>query len=176
HMFGTSHDRPASSTTEFPASVPIRAVPTVCAVRSRTRTSFPPAASRIAKLSTETPAQFVAFDLLAADGSELLDLPFDERRDRLERLATGMADPLFVTRTTLDVDLAREWLTTFEGAGLDGVVAKPRAKPYEPNKRSMLKVKHHRTADVVAMTAPYVVNWHVKDSGFTRSPGWVGFQ
>ncbi len=62
-----------------------------------------------------------------------------------------MTDPLFVTRTTLDVDLAREWLTTFEGAGLDGVVAKPRAKAYEPNKRTMLKVKHHRTADVVAI-------------------------
>jgi len=110
-----------------------------------------PAASRIAKLSAETPAQFVAFDLLAADGQELLDLPFDERRARLESLATDLTDPLFVTRTTLDVDLARTWLTTFEGAGLDGVVAKPRAKPYEPNKRTMLKVKHHRTADVVAI-------------------------
>ncbi|WFR65874.1 ATP-dependent DNA ligase [Curtobacterium flaccumfaciens] len=110
-----------------------------------------PAASRIAKLSEETPAQFVAFDLLAADGTELLDQPFDERRARLEELASDLADPLFVTRTTLDVDLARDWLTTFEGAGLDGIVAKPRAKPYEPNKRSMLKVKHHRTADVVAI-------------------------
>ncbi|PZF56495.1 ATP-dependent DNA ligase [Curtobacterium sp. MCSS17_008] len=110
-----------------------------------------PAESRIRKLSAETPAQFVAFDLLAVDGSDLVDLPFDERRERLEALAAGMTDPLFVTRTTLDVDQAREWLTTFEGAGLDGVVAKPRTKPYEPNKRSMLKVKHHRTADVVAM-------------------------
>ncbi len=111
----------------------------------------PPAESRIRTLSVETPAQFVAFDLLAVDGTELLDLPFDERRARLEALADGMTDPLFVTRTTLDVDLAREWLTTFEGAGLDGVVAKPRAKAYEPNKRTMLKVKHHRTADVVAI-------------------------
>ncbi|WP_439691157.1 ATP-dependent DNA ligase [Curtobacterium sp. SP.BCo] len=110
-----------------------------------------PAASRIARLSAETPAQFVAFDLLAVDGTELLDLPFDDRRGRLESLASDLVDPLFVTRTTLDVDLAREWLTTFEGAGLDGVVAKPRAKPYEPNKRTMLKVKHHRTADVVAI-------------------------
>ncbi|GAA3334881.1 ATP-dependent DNA ligase [Curtobacterium albidum] len=110
-----------------------------------------PAESRIRKLSVETPAQFVAFDLLACDGEELLDRPFDERRDRLETLAADLDDPLFVTRTTLDVDLAREWLTTFEGAGLDGVVAKPRAKPYEPNKRTMLKVKHHRTADVVAI-------------------------
>ncbi len=110
-----------------------------------------PAASRIRTLSVETPAQFVAFDLLAVDGSELLDLPFDERRARLEDLAADLADPLFVTQTTLDVALAREWLTTFEGAGLDGVVAKPRTKPYEPNKRTMLKVKHHRTADVVAI-------------------------
>ncbi|WP_133520264.1 ATP-dependent DNA ligase [Curtobacterium flaccumfaciens] len=110
-----------------------------------------PAASRIAKLSAETPAQFVAFDVLSLDGEDLTGRPFDDRRERLESLADGLADPLFVTRTTLDVDLAREWLTTFEGAGLDGVVAKPRAKPYEPGKRSMLKVKHHRTADVVAI-------------------------
>jgi ATP-dependent DNA ligase len=110
-----------------------------------------PAASRIAKLSAETPAQFVAFDLLSLDGDDLTARPFDDRRELLESLAAGMSDPLFVTRTTLDVDLAREWLTTFEGAGLDGVVAKPRAKPYEPNKRAMLKVKHHRTADVVAI-------------------------
>lgn len=110
-----------------------------------------PAASRIRTLSVATPAQFVAFDLLAVDGSELLDLPFDERRARLEDLGADLVDPLFVTQTTLDVALAREWLTTFEGAGLDGVVAKPRTKPYEPNKRTMLKVKHHRTADVVAI-------------------------
>lgn len=110
-----------------------------------------PAASRIAKLSAETPAQFVAFDVLSLDGDDLTGRPFDERRELLETLADDMTEPLFVTRTTLDVDLAREWLTTFEGAGLDGVVAKPRAKPYEPNKRAMLKVKHHRTADVVAI-------------------------
>lgn len=110
-----------------------------------------PAASRIAKLSAETPAQFVAFDLLALDGADLTGEPFDERRARLEELGESMTEPLFVTRTTLDVALAREWLTTFEGAGLDGVVAKPRARPYEPGKRSMLKVKHHRTADVVAI-------------------------
>jgi len=110
-----------------------------------------PAESRIRKLSVETPAQFVAFDLLAVDGAELVDLPFDERRERLEALADGMTDPLFVTRTTLDVDLAREWLTTFEGAGLDGVVAKPTRASYAPGKRTMLKVKHHRTADVVVL-------------------------
>ncbi|PYY32829.1 ATP-dependent DNA ligase [Curtobacterium sp. MCJR17_055] len=110
-----------------------------------------PAASRIAKLSVETPAQFVAFDLLHLDGEDLTGRPFDERRAALEELGADLAAPLFVTRTTLDVEVAREWLTTFEGAGLDGVVAKPRSKPYEPNKRTMLKVKHHREADVVAV-------------------------
>jgi ATP-dependent DNA ligase len=110
-----------------------------------------PAASRIAKLSVETPAQFVAFDLLHLDGEDLTGRPFDERRAALEELGADLTAPLFVTRTTLDVGLAREWLTAFEGAGLDGVVAKPRSKPYEPNKRTMLKVKHHREADVVAV-------------------------
>ncbi|QWS34873.1 ATP-dependent DNA ligase [Curtobacterium aetherium] len=110
-----------------------------------------PAASRIAKLSAETPAQFVAFDLLHVDGQDLTGRPFDDRRAALEELGSGLTAPLFVTRTTLDVETARRWLTTFEGAGLDGVVAKPRRRPYEPNKRTMLKVKHHREADVVAV-------------------------
>lgn len=110
-----------------------------------------PAASRIAKLSAETPAQFVAFDLLHVDGQDLTSRPFDDRRAALEELGSGLTAPLFVTRTTLDVETARRWLTTFEGAGLDGVVAKPRRRPYEPNKRTMLKVKHHREADVVAV-------------------------
>ena len=94
-----------------------------------------PAASRITKLAAETPAQFVAFDLLGVDGKDVSGLPFDDRRELLERLMHGLTDPLFVTRTTLDVDLAREWLTTFEGAGLDGVVAKPRRRAYEPGVR-----------------------------------------
>jgi ATP-dependent DNA ligase len=110
-----------------------------------------PAASRIAKLSVETPAAFVAFDLLSIDGRDLLGRPFDERRALLDELAGSMRDPLFATRTTLDVAVARDWFTTFEGAGLDGVVAKPRTQPYQPNKRAMLKVKHKRTADVVAL-------------------------
>ena len=110
-----------------------------------------PAASRIAKLSVETPAQFVAFDLLYLDGQDLTSRPFDDRRAALETLGTDLTAPLFVTRTTLDVETARRWLTTFEGAGLDGVVAKPRQRPYEPNKRTMLKIKHHREADVIAV-------------------------
>jgi len=103
-----------------------------------------PAESRIAKLSVETPASFVAFDLLD-DPS----LPFSERRAALEKL--DLAPPLHRTRVTTDVELARRWLEEFEGAGLDGVVAKPLAAAYAPGKRLMLKIKHHRTADVVAL-------------------------
>jgi ATP-dependent DNA ligase len=103
-----------------------------------------PAESRIAKLSIETPASFVAFDLLD-DPS----LPFSERRAALEKL--DLAPPLHRTRVTTDVELARRWLEEFEGAGLDGVVAKPLAAAYAPGKRLMLKIKHHRTADVVAL-------------------------
>jgi len=103
-----------------------------------------PAESRIAKLSVETPASFVAFDLVD-DPS----LPFSERRAALEKL--DLAPPLHRTRVTTDVELARRWLEEFEGAGLDGVVAKPLAAAYAPGKRLMLKIKHHRTADVVAL-------------------------
>ncbi len=108
-----------------------------------------PAASRIARLAAATPASFVAFDLLAADGRSLLEVPFAERRARLETLAADLAAPLHLSRTTRDPDLARRWFTEFEGAGLDGVVAKPRAARYEPGRRIMRKVKHHRTAEVV---------------------------
>ena len=110
-----------------------------------------PAASRVAKLAAETPALFVAFDLLSLNGDELLDRPFGERRAALEEFASELPAPLHVTRTTLDVDLARRWLDEFEGAGLDGVVAKPLAAPYAPGKRTLFKIKHHRTADVVVL-------------------------
>jgi ATP-dependent DNA ligase len=110
-----------------------------------------PAESRVRKLAAETPAAFVAFDLLAFEGRDLTALPFDERRAALEELGRALESPLFVSRTTLDDALARDWLVRFEGAGLDGVVAKPRSQPYAPGKRTMLKVKHHRTADVVAV-------------------------
>jgi ATP-dependent DNA ligase len=108
-----------------------------------------PAASRVAKLAEETPASFVAFDLLADADRSLLEEPFEVRRAALEALLPAPAAPLFVTRITRDPALAREWLAEFEGAGLDGVVAKPASAPYAPGKRVMLKVKHHRTADVV---------------------------
>ena len=110
-----------------------------------------PAASRVQLLSRETPAMFVAFDLLEAGGSSLADRPFSERRAALEALVGPLGHPLHLTRITTDVDLARRWFTEFEGAGLDGVVAKPLAAPYSPGKRVMLKAKHKRTADVVAL-------------------------
>ncbi|MDQ6741233.1 MAG: ATP-dependent DNA ligase [Actinomycetota bacterium] len=110
-----------------------------------------PAASRVRKLAEETPAMFVAFDLLAQGKDSLLDTPFGERRAALEALAGDLGDPIHLTRTSTDVALARHWLVEFEGAGLDGVVAKPLAAAYAPGKRLMLKTKHHRTADVVLL-------------------------
>src|SRR5690554_6162499 len=110
-----------------------------------------PAESRIRRLATETPAAFVAFDLLALGDENLLDAPFSERRARLEGLAAELPSPIYLSQTTTDVELARRWLVEFEGAGLDGVVAKPLAAAYSPGKRVMLKIKHRRTADVVLL-------------------------
>ncbi|GAB2460275.1 ATP-dependent DNA ligase [Conyzicola lurida] len=110
-----------------------------------------PAESRVAQLSRQTPASFVAFDLLSLDGESLLDSPFSERRAALEGFASGLGQPLHLSQITTDAELATRWLTEFEGAGLDGVVAKPLAAVYSPGKRVMLKAKHHRTADVVVL-------------------------
>ncbi|GGC89789.1 ATP-dependent DNA ligase [Tersicoccus solisilvae] len=110
-----------------------------------------PAASRVTKLAEQTPASFVAFDLLAEAGESLLDAPLADRRARLEKLMAPLRAPLHLSQTTGDVVTARRWLEEFEGAGLDGVVAKGLDSPYTPNKRTMLKIKHHRTADVVAL-------------------------
>jgi ATP-dependent DNA ligase len=108
-----------------------------------------PAASRVAKLAKETPASFVAFDLLAADGRDLRATPQRERREMLERLTAGLGAPLHLTPMTLDRQTAARWLEEFEGAGLDGVMAKPAESPYQSGKRAMIKVKHARTADCV---------------------------
>lgn len=108
-----------------------------------------PAASRVKQLAKDTPASFVAFDLLALGDDSLLDEPFSVRRARLEEALADAAAPIHVTRTTTDASVAQEWFGIFEGAGLDGVVAKPLAKAYAPNGRTMLKIKHARTADVV---------------------------
>lgn len=108
-----------------------------------------PAASRIARLAQETPAGFVAFDLLAAGGKSTMALPQAERRVRLERLLGQPAPPLFLTPMTRDRAQAQDWLQRFEGAGLDGVIAKLEDAAYQPGKRVMLKIKHARTADCV---------------------------
>lgn len=110
-----------------------------------------PAASRVARLAAETPAMFISFDLLAEGDDDLLQTPFRERRERLEALMATVEHPLHITRTTTDRDAAVRWLAEFEGAGLDGVVAKPLDQPYAPGKRTLIKVKHARTADVVAL-------------------------
>ncbi len=108
-----------------------------------------PAASRVNMLAETTPASFVAFDLLALGDESWMERSFGERRAALEEALADASDPVHVTRTTTDAAEAEEWFGVFEGAGLDGVVAKALAKPYAPNGRTMLKIKHARTADVV---------------------------
>jgi ATP-dependent DNA ligase len=108
-----------------------------------------PAESRVARLAKETPSSFVAFDVLAAGGRNLMSAPQSERRARLEELLAGVEPPVHLTPVTRERALAAQWLTRFEGAGLDGVVAKPADSPYLPGKREMIKVKHARTADCV---------------------------
>jgi ATP-dependent DNA ligase len=120
-----------------------------------------PAASRVAKLSKASPAEFVAFDLLAGDGQDLRERPQAERRSRLEGLMSGITAPIHLTPMTRDVKLATEWLSRFEGAGLDGVIAKPEDGIYEPGKRAMLKIKHARTADCVVAG----FRWHKAGKG-----------
>jgi ATP-dependent DNA ligase len=108
-----------------------------------------PAATRIRMLAEATPASFVAFDLLALDDTCLLDAPQGQRRERLEQALGSAGPPVHLTPATDDAALARQWFTLFEGAGLDGVVAKPLDGRYVQDKRTMLKVKHARTADCV---------------------------
>jgi ATP-dependent DNA ligase len=108
-----------------------------------------PAASRVAKLAKETPASFVGFDLLASEGVSRIDLPQSERRALLEQTLAGIDPPVYLTPMTRDRDTATRWLDQFEGAGLDGVIAKPADSPYQPGKRAMIKVKHARTAECV---------------------------
>jgi ATP-dependent DNA ligase len=120
-----------------------------------------PAASRIEKLSRETPASFVAFDLLAADDEDLRGHPLSARRARLESLASGFTPSLHLTPLTRDRALAADWLARFEGAGLDGVVAKHADAIYEPGRRTMIKIKHVRTADCVVAG----FRWHKTGPG-----------
>ena len=143
-----------------------------------------PAASRVRLLSQETPASFIAFDLLALGDTDYSHRPFEERRDVLEEALAGEKAPIHLTPATRDHDLAVQWFSRFEGAGLDGVVAKPLAGTYQPDKRTMFKIKHERTADCVV--AGYRVHKSgpdsigslllglYKDSGELASVGVIG--
>jgi ATP-dependent DNA ligase len=108
-----------------------------------------PAESRVRLLAEQTPASFVAFDVLAVGDEDLRPVPQEERRRRLEELLEQARPPLYLTPATTDREVAAEWFSAFEGAGLDGVVAKPVHLPYREDERVMLKVKHERTADCV---------------------------
>ena len=108
-----------------------------------------PAASRVEKLAAETPAAFVAFDVLAVRGRSVMARPQAARREALERLLSKARAPLHLTPMTRDRTVALDWLARFEGAGLDGVIAKHADFAYRPGERAMIKVKHVRTADCV---------------------------
>ena len=108
-----------------------------------------PAASRVRLLAEQTPAEFVVFDLLALGDTDYMTVPFAERRAALEQALAAAGPPFHLTPATRDRALAAEWFSQFEGAGLDGIVAKPLDGEYEPDRRVMFKVKHERTADCV---------------------------
>jgi ATP-dependent DNA ligase len=108
-----------------------------------------PAASRVEKLAKETPSSLIAFDVLAVGKRNLMTTPQATRRAVLEQLLGKVKRPVHLTPVTRDRDVAVDWLTRFEGAGLDGVIAKPESGPYQPGKRAMIKVKHARTAECV---------------------------
>ncbi|GHK02182.1 ATP-dependent DNA ligase [Streptomyces sp. Y2F8-2] len=108
-----------------------------------------PADSRVRMLAQKTPASFVVFDLLALDDDSLLDVPLGRRRALLERALSGVRPPVHLAPATTDRAVAEQWFEQYEGAGLDGVIAKPLSLPYRPDERVMFKVKHERTADVV---------------------------
>jgi ATP-dependent DNA ligase len=123
-----------------------------------------PAASRVNLLAEATPASFIAFDLLALGDDDYTSRPFRERRAALERALAGAEPPVHLTPITGDRELAARWFELFEGAGLDGLIAKAPDSTYQPNKRVMVKVKHVRTADCV------VAGYRVHKSG----PGTIG--
>lgn len=124
-----------------------------------------PAESRVAMLAETMPSSFVAFDLLAVDGEDLMAHPQEERRVRLEALLDRDIPSVRLTPVTRDRDVATRWFERFEGAGLDGVIAKPAAGTYQPGKRTMLKIKHSRTADCVVAG----FRWYKRDPGVVGS-------
>jgi ATP-dependent DNA ligase len=117
-----------------------------------------PAASRVKLLSREIPASIVFFDILAEGDRDLRGVPFQDRRPLLESLLSSAVPPVHLTPATSELSVARDWFRRFEGAGLDGVIAKPAQGTYEPNKRVMLKVKHERECDCVVAG----FRWHKK--------------
>ena len=143
-----------------------------------------PAASRVKLLSQQTPARFITFDLLALDDVDYTTLPFQQRRLALEQALASASAPIHLTPATRDHDVAVQWFSQFEGAGLDGVVAKPLQGTYQPDKRVMFKIKHERTADCVV--AGYRIHKSgpdsigslllglYKDSGELASVGVIG--
>jgi ATP-dependent DNA ligase len=169
---GSRHDRPLTRyfpelAAELAAQLPAR-----CVVDGEVVIATPegldfdalqqrihPAVSRINRLAAETPASFVAFDLLALDDRSFLNEPLRQRRAALEAALAGVRPPVHVTPLTTDRDQARDWFVRFEGAGLDGVIAKDPDGVYEPDRRVQLKVKHKRTADCV------VAGYRVHKSG-----------
>jgi ATP-dependent DNA ligase len=120
-----------------------------------------PAASRVRMLAAESPASFVAWDLLALGDDDLRTVPQAERRARLEALMGDKEPPVHLTPATRDRATASDWFARFEGAGLDGVIAKRLDAPYQPGKRAMLKIKHQRTADCVVAG----FRWHKNGPG-----------
>jgi ATP-dependent DNA ligase len=120
-----------------------------------------PAASRVRMLAEQSPASYVAFDCLADGADDLRGSPFADRRARLERVLADLPDGVRLTPSTTDPDVARHWFDVFEGAGLDGVVAKRADEPYAPGKRTMAKIKHARTADCVVAG----FRWHKNGPG-----------
>jgi ATP-dependent DNA ligase len=122
-----------------------------------------PADSRVQMLAKATPASFVAFDLIAVDDADLREVPFAERRARLEDLLADAQPPVYLTPVTMDRAVAEDWFARFEGAGLDGVVAKASSLLYREGERAMFKIKHERTADCVVAG----FRWH-------KSGGVVG--
>ncbi|MGD0698844.1 MAG: ATP-dependent DNA ligase [Trebonia sp.] len=143
-----------------------------------------PAASRVRLLAAQTPAHFVAFDLLALGSVDYTERPFAERRAALEEALANASAPVHLTPATSDNEEAGQWFSQFEGAGLDGLIAKPRSVLYEPDKRVMFKVKHDRTADcVVAGYRPHksgpdavgsLLLGLYRDSGELASVGVIG--
>jgi len=121
-----------------------------------------PAASRVQLLAGQTPGHFIAFDLLALGDADYMERPFAERRAALEGVLAAAGSPIHLTPTTTDRAVAAGWFSQFEGAGLDGLIAKPASGIYEPDKRVMKKVKHERTADCV------VAGYRVHKSGEDR--------